>query len=164
MIFWHTGGGLVLARILFGRRLDFRFVALGALLPDLLDKPIGRILMKERFESGRIYGHTLVAIAAATAIGMRRPRAAALAAGMTTHLMLDAIWTEPEVALWPSLGRFPRKPVSGAWWRSFVPGLTDQKLFEEMAGLAALLWLFRREGLASPDRMQAFWHDGFLIR
>ncbi|OEU51521.1 MAG: hypothetical protein BA871_09955 [Desulfuromonadales bacterium C00003096] len=36
------------------------FIAIGVILPDLIDKPIGRILLGESVANGRLFGHTLL--------------------------------------------------------------------------------------------------------
>ena len=40
--------------------IDYRLVAAGAILPDLIDKPLGIYLLRRQLGSGRIYGHTLL--------------------------------------------------------------------------------------------------------
>ncbi|RIK11167.1 MAG: hypothetical protein DCC49_01070 [Acidobacteria bacterium] len=158
MIFWHLGAGLVIVRSLFGRNLDYRWAMFGLLAPDLLDKPIGRVLFRRRFQSGRLIGHSLALSLAIAPMVVRRHRqnesreahgraATALMAGQLVHIGMDWIWAEPEVALWPFLGGFPAKPVRGSWWRAFIPGVRGGKALEEMLGLAALAWLYRSSTL-----------------
>ncbi len=40
--------------------IDPRYLAIGALLPDLIDKPIGRVIFASTLANGRIIGHTLL--------------------------------------------------------------------------------------------------------
>ena len=44
--------------------MDLRVLAFGAVLPDLIDKPIGSILFTDYYGTGRIYAHTLLFAAA----------------------------------------------------------------------------------------------------
>jgi hypothetical protein len=37
-----------------------KYLAVGALLPDLIDKPIGRVIFASTIANGRIIGHTLL--------------------------------------------------------------------------------------------------------
>ena len=37
-----------------------RYLAIGAILPDLIDKPIGEVIFASTFGNGRIVGHTLL--------------------------------------------------------------------------------------------------------
>jgi hypothetical protein len=53
---------LVLPRLSGGiiPNLNYSFITLGAILPDLIDKQIGRILLGESVANGRLFGHTLL--------------------------------------------------------------------------------------------------------
>ncbi|MGB3458771.1 MAG: hypothetical protein WBB08_05650, partial [Halobacteriota archaeon] len=53
---------LVLPRLRGGTRpnLNYSFITLGAILPDLIDKQIGRILLGESVANVRLFGHTLL--------------------------------------------------------------------------------------------------------
>src|SRR5271169_4955869 len=39
--------------------IDPKYLAIGALFPDLIDKPLGRVIFASTLENGRIIGHTL---------------------------------------------------------------------------------------------------------
>jgi len=105
----------------------WRWMALGCLLPDLLDKPLwlaapklfaghpGPIAM---LAGTRLFGHTLLLVGLATVVArvLRGPRLRAVSLGALTHLLLDLVgdlvsgppanW--PGWLLWPAFGwRFP---------------------------------------------------------
>jgi hypothetical protein len=40
--------------------IDPKYLAIGAILPDLIDKPIGSIIFASIISNGRIIGHTLL--------------------------------------------------------------------------------------------------------
>ncbi|MFQ5908126.1 MAG: metal-dependent hydrolase [Thermoplasmata archaeon] len=96
------------------RRVDYRILLVGALLPDLIDKPLSLILGV----GGRAVAHTLLfALALSLLFLLLRSRAVssrcqifgtaillALAIGTWTHLILDRMWMQPEILLWPFLG------------------------------------------------------------
>lgn len=100
--------------------LDFRLVILGSLLPDLIDKPLGLWLAPELVNHGlRSFGHTVIVALAFLAVALlisrsrRRPSMAALAASSAGHLVLDQMWRQPAIALWPGLGwAFPEKAAT----------------------------------------------------
>ena len=58
--------GAIIAGLLIARRpdvlgkVDFRIVAVLAMLPDIIDKPLGHFVLGETLNNGRIYAHTLV--------------------------------------------------------------------------------------------------------
>lgn len=94
----------------FLRKMDYRLLLLGAMLPDIIDKPVGVYLFHDTFGSGRIFAHTLLFLLALAAIGTWRYRRSAgagvltLAAGTFMHLVLDGIWRSPETLFWPVFG------------------------------------------------------------
>jgi len=103
------------------RRLPGRWLYLGCLLPDLIDKPLFYVLGPTALLSGtRTFGHTgLFLIAwALLALMLRRPWCIALAAGIATHFALDIVSemltsADPDSAIWlaifyPAYGRFPQ--------------------------------------------------------
>ncbi len=92
----HIGIALLSARILQKRLKlkDFRLVALGSMLPDLIDKPL--TLMG--IGSGRFIAHSLLFTLAVSVVSRE------IGFGCAMHLILDRIWEEPKVMLFPFLG------------------------------------------------------------
>ncbi|MEA3470190.1 MAG: metal-dependent hydrolase [Thermodesulfobacteriota bacterium] len=92
------------------RRLDYRFIALGALLPDLIDKPVGRLLFAESVASGRLVAHTLVFVIVMFFVGYAlyrlrgESRVVQVAGACGLHLVEDRMWESPATLLWPMLG------------------------------------------------------------
>ncbi|WP_214041298.1 metal-dependent hydrolase [Methanoculleus sp.] len=103
--------GLAIAERLGDRRL-IGFCALGAVLPDLLDKPVGHLLLAGSLDSGRTVGHGLLFLAlllmAGTLLIQRRQSFAllAVAAGVLSHQVLDAMWAMPVTWYFPLLGPY----------------------------------------------------------
>ncbi len=62
MIFFHAGVTMVVVWFVMrgNPRVDYRVVAFASLLPDLIDKPIGRVLFRARYNSGRLWAHALL--------------------------------------------------------------------------------------------------------
>jgi membrane-bound metal-dependent hydrolase YbcI (DUF457 family) len=95
--------------------IDPRYLAIGALLPDLIDKPLGRVIFASTFENGRIIGHTLLLSFVLFLIGLylynkkRDIKVLSLASGSFFHLVEDQMWAKPATLFWPFLGlSFPR--------------------------------------------------------
>lgn len=126
-------------------------VAVGALLPDLVDKPLGHLVLG--WGTGRLFAHTalfalLLGLAAwlAASRGWRAaPWAAALAFGTAMHLALDATWEAPAVLAWPLLGPMPHGDWDPARYAT-LPFDHLRLLAWEAAGAAALAaaWALRR--------------------
>ena len=103
----------------------FWWLVLGSVLPDLIDKPVELFLPKLGHGVG--VGHTLAFAVLLVLVGWllyRRGRKGFLYMALAScgHLVLDRIWGEPSVLLWPFLGaRFPVVGLAGmaqlrAWW------------------------------------------------
>ena len=162
MIFWHIGGTIAIFRYVFrDPKVDLRFLALGAILPDLIDKPLGTILFPALFNSSsQVIGHTLLfsmvlmsVVLLTTRRGRVRRRWMALAIGSLLHLLLDAMWTAQETFLWPVFGwEFP--PGTPEYWSGLLEKLVSDpwRIVQEVAGLSYLIYLYRKARLNDPDR------------
>ena len=80
-----------------GRRIDIRLLLLGAVLPDIIDKPVGQLFFSNAFSNGRIFSHTLLFSIILATIGfyIYRSRGKSwllvIAGGSFMHLLLDQI-------------------------------------------------------------------------
>ncbi|HEX2052876.1 MAG TPA: metal-dependent hydrolase, partial [Actinomycetota bacterium] len=102
MLFWHLG--MTCAIVFFavgGRRVDYRMVLFGAVLSDLIDKPIGRLFFADEFQNGRLFGHTLVVATVLLLLvpvfltGATARRWFIVPICMLIHQALDGMWNEP---------------------------------------------------------------------
>ncbi|PSG98076.1 hypothetical protein BRD56_02130 [Thermoplasmatales archaeon SW_10_69_26] len=139
----HLGFTLIGARLLApalrrGASFPVGFLLVGALLPDLVDKPLGHVILP--WDNGRLWAHTLLftVLLAALAWGTASRRLGATSLGVGFHQLLDQIpWQDPGAWLWP-LGSFPREVSAGVpdWWAAL---LTDPYLWTtETIGLLAV--------------------------
>jgi hypothetical protein len=145
-------------------------LAFGAVLSDLIDKPIGSILFTEYFETGRIYAHTLlfaVVILLAVMVLTRRGSAArkrwmALPIGVFFHLLLD-MPLDSETLWWPVLGlEFPSF-AKGAFVDLVVYLLRSPWVVaQELLGLGYLIALYRKHQLGEPARRRELVGTGRL--
>ncbi|SES76898.1 LexA-binding, inner membrane-associated putative hydrolase [Methanococcoides vulcani] len=137
------------------RHLDYRFIALGALLPDLIDKAIGRVLFEDVFASGRLFAHTLVFVIVILVAGyvyfrQRGDSRIMLVAGASfLHLLEDRMWMTPQTFFWPIFGwEFAQGCSCGSFLDYFMnivkhvysPDLSFA-LVSEVIGLLAILFL-----------------------
>ena len=106
LLFAHLGLTLAAGRLM--RWVDLAFLALGSMLPDIIDKPLG-ILVFGTAEQGRTFSHTLLflMVLATLAIYLKNVRLAPVSVGVLAHLMLDSMWKSPAILFWPLLGNFP---------------------------------------------------------
>lgn len=108
-----TVGIFALARKLPGLSaipMDLRLVALGAMLPDLIDKPLGQIILADHIGNGRMIAHTLLFCILLFAAGLYIYRGRqhtgmlVISAASFLHLLEDSLWNTPETLFWPLLG------------------------------------------------------------
>ncbi len=126
--------------LLSSRNIDLKVLLLGALLPDLIDKPLGHILLPGN--NGRIIAHTLLFSALLLLIGLAWKSALPLSLGVSMHQLLDSMYLSPESSLWPVLGPFPSTDFHISSW---LDSLTDPFIIiAELVGLAILVVVFTR--------------------
>ncbi len=153
-ILGHTGIASGLAA-LFGERIrnlsiDFRAVLFGSMLPDIIDKPAGIALGI----SGRAAAHTGIFALGLTLFALLaafrgRWGLVWLAFGNWTHLVLDGMWLQPAVLLYPAFGTsFPPDTVTVL--SLILTFLRDPILWAgEIVGGAVLLALAVRHGVTT---------------
>jgi inner membrane protein len=151
-------------------RIDIRFLFLGALLPDIIDKPIGRLLFQETFENGRIFAHTLVFLVVLTLIGLYMYKKGGSLAGLTlsfgvlTHLLLDAMWQLPQTLFWPLYGFSFDKYYTDLYSWSGIQHAVEEVLarpvivLPELIGAMVFMWFLWR--LVKTRRLYAFLRYG----
>jgi len=122
-ILFHLVCGLVVGYLLADRFRDRNLVLpciFGALLPDLIDKPLGLLVLSGSIGSGRIFSHTLLFLLLLLIAGLalrsryRAPGLLAVAAGVASHQVLDLMWEMPETWCYPFLGPF--RPIVQEGW------------------------------------------------
>ena len=144
MILWRACGSIFgVWNVFQSSGLDFRLIALGALLPLAIDAPFG----------GQSYAHTLLSAVLLLTIAMvatmgrghrlRRRRALSFVIGWFAGLVLGGAWTHKEVFWWPAFG----------WARPDAPLLPPLPA-PRRAGAARVwpwaAWIWVRFGLADP--------------
>jgi hypothetical protein len=153
LLLWYTALSILfVANVFRSTGLDYRLVALGALVPVLVDLPVGH----------RAVGHTLllaVVLFALVMVGtagrsrLLRRRLLCLPIGVFVGLVLSGAFTQDQVFLWPFLGGFGDHAVLPSWW---------VVLIEELVGLAGWWWIVGQYDLYLPDVRHEFWRSGRL--
>ena len=154
MLLWYIGMSVwFVANVFRSVGVDYRLVALGALLPLIVDLPAGH----------RWFGHTLVFAAAALLIVMvgtigrtrlLRRRLICVPIGIFVGLVLSGAWTGGDAFWWPVLG-------GGLGHHSLLPG-TWAVIVEEVVGLVACWWVVGQFDLYLPEVRREFWRTDRL--
>jgi hypothetical protein len=151
-VFGHIGFGRLLVGSR-GRAMPAVPLLVGMLLPDLIDKPLYYADISSFVSCTRTFGHTGLFVAAVLILAAVRRSSGllALGLGMATHLGLDCAMDvlSPDVQsaltalAWPF--RSPRfavvnMSIADHLKRLLVPPV----MITELAGLAILVWEYRR--------------------
>jgi inner membrane protein len=129
-------------------KIDLRFLFLGALLPDIIDKPLGHFLFPEALSNGRIITHTLLVFIIITAVALyiygksRKTFLLAMSFGVFMHLLLDQMWKSPRTLFWPLFGfSFDKVDISD-WIPHMLHALVSNPsvYIPELVGALFLAW------------------------
>jgi membrane-bound metal-dependent hydrolase YbcI (DUF457 family) len=181
LLFGHIGItlGIFFVFSYFAPRLktiiDPRYLAVGALLPDIIDKPVGMIIFASTISNGRMISHTLLFAFTLFLIGLyfyskkRDIIIITFASGTFFHLMEDQMWNTPATLFWPLLGwSFPKYEFTDGlvfllllFKESFIPQFSEGFIPEhtfipEIIGMIvivilALNWLKNKLSKISSD-------------
>lgn len=171
MLLWRLGATLWLFRWIFrDPKVDIRFLMLGAALADLIDLPIGTLILADRFSTGELWAHSLLApslymaaVLVVTRRGRRRRAFMAVGVGWLFHLLLDGMWLNEDVFLWPFFGWELPAGQAPFWALAWERALSDPwRWVTEAIGAGYLIWLWRAHGLSSPNRRRELLATGRL--
>jgi len=158
MLLWFAGVASVIVWSVFrDTAIDYRLVMVGAIAPDAIDVFFGGARVLHTLLSAVV---VLVVVMLATR-GRRHLRRQLLAVpiGLFCHLVLDGMWTRTGTFWWPLIG--------GGFEGDRLPSLSRPVgllVAQELAGLVALAWAYRRFRLGEPERRDLFLRTGRLGR
>jgi len=117
--------------------IDYRTVFVGSLFPDIVDKSVwlfANSLNSDTYLSGRDYTHTLLFnlvlfIGGLVLIRYRKSWLLITSLASFMHLLLDRMWHNPVVLLWPLLGPLPKPEREIINWFAYI----IQRLFSNPA-------------------------------
>lgn len=162
--------------------IDYRFVIIGPLLPELIDKPIGRLLFIDIFHNGRLIGHTLLFALLLLILGAYLNRkykfsgVSLLGLGCFMHLIYDQMWTNPNTLFWPlgwiypkinslalpgyrtnSLNGYNLNTIQGYWSGILHETISDPSVYiPEIIGLIIIAWFIYRFKLYQLENAKHF--------
>ncbi|HVV35178.1 MAG TPA: metal-dependent hydrolase [Acidimicrobiales bacterium] len=140
MFFWYAAFAVLGAwAVLRDARFDYRLIALGAVLPELIDAPVGH----------RALAHTLVFAVGSLALVMLltinrrslRKHLIAIPIGFFAHLVLDFVWVDKSLFWWPGFG---------SWGSTGIVPAMPWLVVREVIGVVGAVVVLRR------------WRDGRL--
>ena len=169
MIFWHMGLATLITYMTLGRRrIDYRFILIGSVIPDVVDALLGLFIFDG--PAGRWIAHSLVVVIGVAVViilftrGERRLSLFGIAVGWLLHLVGDGMWQAPFTFFWPAFGfRFSETPAEPYSWDLFL-NFSDHLMTwgGEIVGIAILAWFWVAFRLGEEGRFNLFLKDGYL--
>ena len=142
--------------------IDYRLLLLGSMLPDIIDKPLGLVVLKDILYNGRLVAHTLLFASLVTllAFGGKSMKLKLLSMGIWLHLLFDMMFLYPRTLLWPGLGNFMPLDYHADFMAQLVSN--PYTYLSEAAGLAFLSYIFFRHRLYRKGVFLEFLKTGRL--
>jgi hypothetical protein len=143
---------------------DYRMIALAAVGPDLIDKPLATAYFYRKYKSAVLFAHTLLSNLFIVWITFARyPQIWVYMSAWIGHALLDRLWLFPKTFYWPLRGwRFhvwgkqgsEQKEISKAYWVAFTR--RRELWLWELGGLLALAIFVWRRRLYRWDHLMEF--------
>jgi membrane-bound metal-dependent hydrolase YbcI (DUF457 family) len=156
VVLWFVGPSILIVWAVFSSpAADYRFVALGSLIP-LLELPFGEPRILHSLAGAALA--MVVVMVGARGRRLVQRRLLGIPIGMLLHLVLDGAWADDHAFWWPFFG--------WSWSTSELPelGRGAGSVLLELLGLAACAWGYRRFRLHEPARRTELLRTGRLGR
>lgn len=150
--------------------IDYRLLLLGAILPDLIDKPLGKVFLREQLANGQIFSHTLLFTLLLLHIGFLlsgqgRRTFLSLFIGVSFHLAGDIVWLSRGTLLWPLYGwAFPKGVPLGVaeTTRGYLSTLATTPVLLGLEAIGGMILLATILSLLPRARWKSFVKRGNL--
>ena len=138
--------------------MDYRWLAVAAMLPDLADKPLAMTVFKDSQTSQGLFHTLLLHLAvAAVALAVWRWRSLPYLLAFNMHLLFDQMWHHPETLFFPCMGwefdpyRFVGTPEAmvSVYWDIFL--LPQIWIAEGIGAIILALFFFHHRLYRWPD-------------
>ena len=165
LILAHLVIGLIIGFILyefFHARTIIIFCALGSVLPDIVDKVLGRIIFSSSLDNGRIFFHGLGIVLLFLITGLivwnyyRSFSFLVVGFGVLLHQLADLMWTSPVSWYYPLLGPYPADVTPDYFQRAILAELISVTEWVFFAAIVVVTFLLYRNqtlknALLDPD-------------
>jgi len=87
------------------KKVDYRWLALAATGPDLIDKPLAALYFYRRYKSAVLFAHTLIVhLAVLLYVIVKKPAWWLYGLAFNGHAILDRLWLFHDTWYWPFRG------------------------------------------------------------
>jgi hypothetical protein len=149
----HLVIGLIIGFILyefFHDRTIIVFVAIGSVLPDVVDKPLGYIIFGSTLDNGKIFFHGLIIVILFFITGLivwklfKSHSFIFIAVGIFLHQLVDMMWRQPVAWYYPLLGPYQAKAPTDYFLDALIAELTSVNEWIFVVALLAIAYLLYR--------------------
>jgi hypothetical protein len=149
----HLVIGLIIGFILyefFHDRTIIVFVAIGSVLPDIVDKPLGYIIFGSTLDNGKIFFHGLIIVLLFFITGLivwklfKSHSFIFIAVGIFLHQLVDFMWRQPVAWYYPLLGPYQAKAQTDYFLNALIEELTSVNEWIFVVALLAIAYLLYR--------------------
>jgi membrane-bound metal-dependent hydrolase YbcI (DUF457 family) len=149
----HLVIGLIIGFILyefFHDRTIIVFVAIGSVLPDVIDKPLGHIIFGSTLDNGKIFFHSFIIVLLFFITGLivwklyKSPSFIFVASGMFLHQLVDMMWTRPVNWYYPFFGPYQTEAHTDYFLNAIVAELTSVTEWIFFVAILAIAYLLYR--------------------
>lgn len=148
--------------------IDYRVVILGAMLPDIIDKPIGAYFFRSTFHNSRIFSHSILFSILMMILGgcylhkHKNNNIFILGVCSFIHQVLDSMWLYPGILYWPLYGwKFPTRP-EGNWVESSLGKLLTDPYVYVPEVIGAVIAVYYIGKMISKGSIRKFLKSGRL--
>jgi membrane-bound metal-dependent hydrolase YbcI (DUF457 family) len=141
------------------------FCAIGSILPDVVDKPLGHIVLNSVLDNGKIYFHSLIIFLLFLITGIvvwkyfRSSSFLCVALGVFIHQLVDMMWKKPVNWYYPLLGPYQVETHTEyilSVLRAELSSPTEWVFFIALFMIVAMagISLYRNQPLVQPDPLK----------
>lgn len=150
-------------------RIDYRLLAVGSMLPDLIDKPLAVSVFTEA-ETSQLVAHSIFvhAVVLVGALLFRR-KSLPYVLAFSGHLILDRMWRHTETFWWPLFGwtvfwKFKSMNTPESMVAVYLDIITryPRVWIVELIGITTIMWMIIRYRLYHRNALTTFLSTGSL--
>jgi membrane-bound metal-dependent hydrolase YbcI (DUF457 family) len=168
----HLFAGVAIGLVLLfitGQRWTLFAAAIGAIFPDLIDKPLGHLLLNSELDNGRIFCHTLLFLGVCFLVAYLIYRrngswvGIAFALGVLSHQYLDLMFFTPVSWFWPLLGPFQHGHYPDYFANGILNELsTPYEYLFFFLSAAAIAYAYGLKIFGIPELVIVRWHSAVV--
>ena len=161
----HLVIGLIIGFILyefFHDQTIIIYVAIGSVLPDLVDKPLGHIIFASTLDNGKIFFHSLIIVLLFFITGLivwrlyKSHSFIFVAVGVFLHQIVDMMWTQPVNWYYPFFGQYQAEAHADYFLNAIIAELTSVTEWIFFIALLAIAFLMyintkQQKQMVEPD-------------